>query len=301
MPNNIAFARTTQNNISSAGFVVDPEQVVRDTGRQIDWDSLETGYVENPETISVNGAVAKGATAITVDALPIPLEPGQVLNFGEYAPVTVTVGASALANAVSITVSALSGPIPSGTLLDMGTTKFAVLTADAAAGATTLAVRAIPTALAGGETATFKGGEIVAVLEDAADAGATSIVVEEVPLPIADNATAQLSQIIGGEIDTGKFVKAGTVMCELSSGKIIPRTLAPGGETAQFLLATNASENDRTAAASGYGVIKSAAVYENLLPEANGASPSVINSTWKTELLANGGFWMFEQYADSTT
>lgn len=76
-----------------------------------------------------------------------------------YAPdsVLVTMGASALAAATSLTVVALPGPLPSGTLLDFGTNKFARLTAAAATGATTLAVAAIPTALAGSETARYAG------------------------------------------------------------------------------------------------------------------------------------------------
>lgn len=71
--------------------------------------------------------------------------------------VLVTLGAAALAAATSITVAALPGPIPSGTLLDFGANKFARTTALAAAGATTIAVSALPTALAGTETARYAG------------------------------------------------------------------------------------------------------------------------------------------------
>jgi hypothetical protein len=77
--------------------------------------------------------------------------------------VVVTMNASALAAATSLTVVALTGAIPSGTILDFGTNKLAILTAAAAAGDTTLTVRAIPTAMAGTETATYAGVEIKTV------------------------------------------------------------------------------------------------------------------------------------------
>lgn len=79
-------------------------------------------------------------------------------QFNAEDAVVVTVGAGGAAiGAISVPVAALSGPIPSGTTLDFGGAKFAVLTAAAAAGATALAVRAVPTALAAGDAATYKG------------------------------------------------------------------------------------------------------------------------------------------------
>ncbi len=291
----LSFARTRQN-VGLPPFIVDQHGVVRDNGRQIDWDLLGDGFVDNPHTVKINGAVAKGAVSLTVDALPIDLHVGDVLDFGEYDPVVVTASA-ALAAATSITVAALSGPIPSGTVLDFGTTKFAVLTADAIAGATSITVRAIPTALAGAETATFKGGEIVAIVDAEADAGDTTVSVEEVPLPIGDNAEATMQQAIGGELQAGKHLKAGTIVDLLASGKVVPSSLASGGGvTAYGVLATNADEFSETDAASGYGVIVSASIYDNLLPDYANTSLA----TWKTELLARGGFWLFQTYADNT-
>jgi hypothetical protein len=294
----IAFTRTRQN-VGRPPFIIDEDHVVRDTGRQIDWDLLGDTFVENPQTIKLNGAVAKGAVSLVVDALPIDLEIGTVLDFGEYDPVVVTASA-ALANAVSVGVTALSGPIPSGTVLDFGTTKFAVTTADAAAGATTIAVRALPTALAGGETATFKGGEQVAVVDVAAAAGATSVHVEEVPLSIGDNAEAILQGPINFEESTGRKVLAGTVVDLLSSGKVVPSSLATAGVTAYGILETNANEDSETDAATGYGVLVSGSFYENLLPDNDKGTPPAIPAGYKTELLARGGFWLFDQYGDNT-
>jgi hypothetical protein len=256
-------------------------------------------FVENPQTIKINGAVAKGAVSLVVDALPIDLEPGTVLDFGEYDPVTVTASA-ALAAATTVGCTALTGPIPSGTVLDFGGAKFAVLTADAAAGATSLATRAIPTALAGAETATFKGGEKVAVVDVAAAAGATAVSVEEVPLPIPDNAEAILPGPINFETSTGRRVLAGTVVDLLSSGKVVPSSLATGGVSAYGILETNANEDSETDAATGYGVLVSGSFYENMLPDNDGGTPPAIPSAYKTELLARGGFWLFDQYGDNT-
>lgn len=292
----ISFQRTRQY-IGLPPFIIDKDTVVSDTGRQIDWDALGDTFVVNPQTVKVNGAVAKGDVSIIVDALPIDLKVGDALDFGEYDPVVVTASA-ALAAATSIPVTALSGPIPSGTLLDFGTNKFARLTADAIAGATSITVAAIPTALAGAETATFKGGVIIAFLDAAAAAGATTISVEEVPLPIPDNAEAVIQQAIGGELDRGRHVKAGTVMALLSNGKIVPRSLGTtGGISAYCILLTNADEFSKTDAESGYGVLTSGSIYENLLQD---TTAGVIPSGWKTELLARGGFWLFDQYADDT-
>lgn len=55
----------------------------------------------------------------------------------------------------AVKVAALPKPIPAGAVLDFGGAKFARLTAEAAEGATVLAVGALPTALADGDTAYY--------------------------------------------------------------------------------------------------------------------------------------------------
>lgn len=102
-----------------------------------------------------------------------------------------------------------------------------------------------------------------------------------------------------GTATTGKFLKAGTVLALKDNGKAIPRDIIENSETAYGILATNASEHNNTDAVTGYGVIRSGSIYENLLPEATG-TPKEIESDWKDELIAAGGFWMFEQYSDNT-
>lgn len=293
----LSFTRTRNRGIGRPPFIVDEHAVVRDNGRQIDWDALGASFVNNPETIKLNGAAAVGAVSLTVDALPIDLEIGDVLDFGVLEEVVVTVGAAgALAAATTVPVDALSGPLPSGTVLHFGTNKFAVLSAAAAAAATSITVLAIPTALVDDDAATFQGGEVIAIVDAHADAGATTVTVEDLQYAIADNAEAILPGSVGDSELRGRHLKAGTALDLLSSGKVVPSSLGTAGVTAYGFLATNADEYSETDAATGYGVITSGSFYENLLPDNAHAS----FATWKTELLARGGFWLFQTYADNT-
>lgn len=64
-------------------------------------------------TITSSPGAAQGATSITVNALPLALPAGAVLNFGTAAaPVWAVLTASAAAAATSITVSALIAAVP---------------------------------------------------------------------------------------------------------------------------------------------------------------------------------------------
>lgn len=289
--------RTSYTN-SSPAFVADPGSVVRNGGRQIDWDYITDLYRSTAATVQLNGAVLAGATSLTVDALPIPLYSGMFLNFGTYAPVTVTVNdGSVSAGDTTLTVTALSGPLPIGTYLNFsgGTNAQVVqLSAAAAAAATSLTVFPLDGTIANSQTATFSGGTIQARVTANAAAGATSVTVDELQFGVADNATAT----VGG---TGlRSLPAGVVVAEMSGGKVVPRAIRPGSETAIGLLATDAVENDRAAALSGYGVIIGGAIFENLLPDAAGGA--TIDSTYKTELQTAGvgtGFaWL--AYSDNS-
>ena len=288
--------RTYQTG-SRVSFAVDQESLVRNSGRQVDWDYVTAIYRETSKTIQLNGAAAAGATSLTVDALPIKVQAGAILNFGSLAPVTVTLNdASVTAGDTSITVTALSGPIPAGTYLDFsGGTNAQIVRVNTAAiaGATTLTIYPIDGTIANGTTALFPGGTLQARVTANAAAGATTLTVDELQFAIADDATA----VLAGTDDLS--IPAGTCMAELSSGKVIPRVLATS-ETAIGFLATNASQNDHSAALSGYGIIIGGALYENLLPDANGGA--TISATYKTELQTAGvgtGF-AFVAYADNS-
>jgi hypothetical protein len=283
--------RTYYTN-SQPAFAVDPHSLVRNGGRQIDWDYISEAYRESAATVQLNGAAAANATSLIVDALSVPVLSGTILNFGTYAPVTVTLNGAATAGATSLTVDALSGPIPANTFLDFGV-EIARVTTAAAAGATSLTVDAIETDIEDNDAATFNGGTIQARVTANAAAGATSLTVDELQFGIADNATAT----IGGT--SAKRVPAGTVVAALSSGKVVPRAIRPGSETSIGLLETDAVQDDRAASLTGYGIIIGGAVFENLLPDAVAGS---ISSTYKTELQTAGvgtGF-AFYAYADDS-
>lgn len=126
----------------------------------------------------------------------------------------------------------------------------------------------------------------------AAAAGATTITVEAVPTALEDNDEAYY-----WPGSSAKRVPAGTVMAQLSSGKIVPRAYRPGSETATCILESTAVEeagvND-----VGHGVIVGGVIFQNLLPDYANAS----FSTFKTELSAAGvGIgYVWQTYSDNT-
>lgn len=89
-------------------------------------------------------------------------------------------------------------------------------------------------------------------------------------------------------------IPAGTIMGELAgAGLLRPRVVTTNPATC--ILATDAIEDDKAAALTGYGVIKGGVIYENLLPE------GVPAAAVKTELDAAGTGFAWETYADSRT
>ena len=95
-----------------------------------------------------------------------------------------------------------------------------------------------------------------------------------------------------------KSVPAGTVVVELANGQVVPRSERPGAETAFGILETDADEDSPSDAVTGYGVLRAGSFWENFLPDATG-NPKVLPSAYKTELRAQGGQFIFDQYADS--
>jgi len=277
---------------STPGFIADHDSVVRNTGRQIDWSRIPDSYRLSVAKAKANGAAASGATSITVDALPQDVPAGTRLEFGSaVANVTVTTSGVAAAGATAIPVNALSGPIPSGTLLDFtGAGEIALTTADAAAGATSLTVEALDAQIESGDTATYTGGSRLAVTTAPAAKGATSLTVDELPFAVPDNAEAVLP-------GTGaKTVRASTIMAELSSGKVIPRALVTGSETAVSFQATDAVEGAREEALSGCGQIIGGVVYKELLVDRDHAD----FNAWIAEINTAGPGVRLETYSDSS-
>lgn len=291
---------TESGNLMRPGFIADASSINRNGGRQVEFDSLPDSYRAGvvANTITVNDAsVLAGEVGITVVALPVDIPAGTFLNFGTYAPVTVTINdASISAGDTSITVVALPGPLPIGTVLDFGggtNAQIVKLSAAAAAGATTITVAAADGTIANSSTALFSGGTIQAKVTTFAAAGATALVVDELQFGIADASTATFYTEGSGP----KVVAAGTVMCELSTGKLFPRSLHPGSEAAVGILETEASEKSNGVLA-GFGLIVGGVLYENLLPDAAG-DPLVISSTYKTELEASGTGFSWQAASNS--
>lgn len=158
----------------------------------------------------------------------------------------------------------------------------------ALAAATTIIVDPIPVALPTGTVLNFAGPGEFATLTAPAAVGATTLTVEALDAGIEDNDTA--TYLVSSSND--KVILAGTVMAQLSSGKIVPRVARPGSEEAIGILISTATENSLTASLSGYGVIIGGVIYETLLPETITA--------YKTELETNGTAWAWAVYADST-
>jgi hypothetical protein len=168
-----------------------------------------------------------------------------------------------------------------------GTSYTITTSAQALAAATSISVTALPVALPVGQVLDFSGTGEFARLTAAAAAGATSITVEALDAQIesGDTATYRVSE------SNDKVIEAGTVMCQLSTGKIVPRADRPGSEEAIGLLISTATENSRSESLSGHGIIVGGVIYENLLPETI--------TSYKTELESNGTAYAWQTYADS--
>lgn len=285
---------STTSNLARPGYVADPSSMESNQGRQVDFAYIPDSFQRGVVKAKLAARADKGATSLTVDALPKALDIGQQLDFGGRANVVVTLSAGAMAAATSIAFAALTGSIPSGTLLDFtGAGKFAKTTARAAAGATTVAVEALPEALSSGDAATYVGGRMQARVAAKAAKAATSVTVGALNFEIDDDAEAYYGGRAGSRV-----VPAGTVFSQLSSGKVVPRAYQPGSEGASMISKTDIAEDDDTAALSGWGFHIGGVIFENLLPESAGGPPKVISSTYKTELLAAGCTFKYQYFKD---
>ena len=173
-----------------------------------------------------------------------------------------------------------------------GTNYTITATATANAAATSITVTALLVALPTGTVLNFSNAGRFAILTAPAAAGATSLTVEALDAAVASGYTAPYNVSYSQE----KVIPAGTIMAELSSGKIVPRAARPGSETAIGILwstATEARFEPNSDSLSGYGIIIGGVIYENLLPETI--------TSYKSELQTAGvgtGF-AWSTYADS--
>lgn len=104
----------TTSKAASPAFIVDPQSVVRNNGRQIDWTKVSDDRRTTPGfVVTTSGAALAAATAIPVVALAGAIKKDTILDFtgtGEYARVSADVAAGA----TSIPVEALDAGVESG-------------------------------------------------------------------------------------------------------------------------------------------------------------------------------------------
>ena len=98
-----------------------------------------------------------------------------------------------------------------------------------------------------------------------------------------------------------KELPGGTLVVIQADGTLRPRAddgvaALGAGEEIGGLLATAAVENSKTAALSGYGVIRGAIVYEELLPDYGNANWA---GTYRAELIAAGKGFDLQPYNDN--
>lgn len=157
----------------------------------------------------------------------------------------------------------------------------------ASASATTIVVEPITVAMPVGTILDFTGAGEFAKLTAPASVGDSDLTVEALDAAIEsdDEAVYVVSQ------SRAKVIPAGTVMCQLSSGLLVPRAVRPGSESAIGLLMSTATQGSRSESLSGYGIIVGGVIYENLLPE--------VITSYKTELGTAGSGWVWQTYADS--
>ena len=220
-------------------------------------------------TVTVNDDdVAPGDTEITVDALPIAIAAGSILDFGVYTAFTVTINQANIAEGdTSITVEALPGDIPAGTILDFGQhttgdiSMLAKVTADAAAGATTLTVEELAHAIENDAEATFGANRSAfAQVTSAAAKNATSLTVEALAAAIPDDATATYTVTVTN-------VPAGTLVGRTYAERAAGTDFGPAATSDDEIYLTAWDVTDLTVNNDVELVRHGTLVYEDLIPD----------------------------------
>lgn len=73
----------TTNYVTRLPFVVDPKSIVRNGGRQIDWDAVPETYRQGAVLVTAATDANTGATQITVSAITGDIPNNYVLYFGQ--------------------------------------------------------------------------------------------------------------------------------------------------------------------------------------------------------------------------
>lgn len=94
-------------------FVVDAKSIVRNSGRQVDWDVVPDSYRMGAVEVALSAAANTGATTMAVTAITGAIPIGTVLYFGE-AGEFARLAAAAAAGTTEMSVDALGTTIESG-------------------------------------------------------------------------------------------------------------------------------------------------------------------------------------------
>lgn len=93
-----------------------------------------------------------------------------------------------------------------------------------------------------------------------------------------------------------KIIPAGTIMAEMASGDLVPRSAVPGAETATCILASTATNHSKTGARA-QACFVGGIFYDNIMPDRDDASLA----TYKTELASAGVGFLWETYSETIT
>lgn len=305
--------------VTRPGFVLDPNSMVRNDGRQVDWAEVPDKYKATAVLVKLNGAASADDTSLTVDALLGDIPAGTLLHFGEskeFARVTV----AAVAGGTTLTVEALPSALEDNDEAYFGGNGNKFLKAGTVVAQKVSTGKIVPRAhvpsLAADHATTaqaFSGtgnGVMTLATPDTSDSvleGAYKVVFIE---PAANLGTFQVWRPDGSYDGSGVVGTAytGSIKFTIADGStdFIAGDTFTVTVTATYrtigLLATDADEDMASDAITGYGIFVGGHVYENLLPEATG-SPKVIPAQHKAELRVAGisTGWAFSQYSDDAS
>lgn len=102
----------TTTYASRPGFVVDPNSVTSNQGRQPDWSKIPEKYRRGAVAVVLTAEAAFGGLTIAVEALAAELPAGRALAFGDGLAAITT--ATAPAGSESVAVQGLISEIPEG-------------------------------------------------------------------------------------------------------------------------------------------------------------------------------------------
>lgn len=288
---------------------------VQSSGRQVDWDNIPDSFRQGAVQVTCGANATAADVTMTLNVpLGTTLAKGTVLDFGggKFARLgQVVIGTGA--NAAGIVVDALVSNITSGDIATVGgkgpkfvpgctimqklssgkVIPMSLVTKTYSAARTpkgtntgngVMTLAATPV-VSGGQVGTYK----VVMIEPTTNLGTFTV---EDPLGVVIGegvvGTAFSNQIAFTIADGSTDFAAGD-----SFTVVVTQT---DGSDCAGLIITDATEGSLTDASTGYGMVVSGVVYENLLPDSVSGSLTAVQ---RAALQSCGQGFVFEQYADN--